>query len=764
MKFGIGAPVRRKEDAALITGRGRYVADLRPDDTAWAQFVRSPLAHATFTVEDLDAVRAMPGVRAVLTAEDLADLGTLPCRGLDMVDRSGGDFADAPPQPVLADGVVRHVGEPVALIVADSPAAARAAAEAVDVDYSERPVVSDMKAATAEGAPTVWPDFPGNIAFDWRIGSAEETDQAFAAADRVVSVDLANNRVVTNYMETRGAIAEFDRESGRYTLTAGTQGSHSVRDILARIVLGIPPEDLHVVTPDVGGGFGTKLMLAREYAALLVAARRSGCPVTWIAERTEHFLADYQGRAHLSHAELALDGEGRFLGLRVDTLAEMGAYYSQMGPFIPTNGAFLLPGTYRLPTAHVRMRGVFTNTVPVDAYRGAGRPEAAYLIERLVDKAALETGIAPDELRRRNFIPPSEMPYRTATDRIYDTGEFDAHMRRAMEIADWDGFPARAETARKAGKLRGIGMATYIEACSGGGPERATATVEPDGSVTVLIGSQSTGQGHVTAYAQIVSEQLGVDPERITVIQGDTDIVKSGAGTGGSRSIPVGGAALSKTGEKLAERIRAHAADLLEAAAADIELEAGRARIVGTDRSIELSDVAAHAATKGETLSESESWKPDVHTFPNGTHVVEVEIDVETGAVALIAYTIVDDFGVTLNPLLLEGQVHGGVAQGIGQALLEHTVFDDDGQLLTATFQDYAIPRADNVPMMHFETHNVPSTTNALGMKGAGEAGSIGACPAVVNAVVDALHRETGVTHIDMPLTPESVWRALRPA
>jgi aerobic carbon-monoxide dehydrogenase large subunit len=762
VKFGIGAALRRKEDPALLTGRGRYVADIRPHDTAWAHVLRSPVAHASFTLSGIDEARAMPGVLAVLTATDFDHLGPIPCRGLGVVDRSGGAFPDAPHYPVMADRMARYVGEAVALVVAETPAAARDAAEAIEIDFQERPAVADIRSATADDAPQIWPDFPGNIAFDWQIGDAAAVSAAFAKADRIITLDLVNSRLVTNYMEPRGAIGEYEHASGRYTLTAGTQGANPIHHILTRDVLKIDREKLRVITPDVGGGFGTKLMLAGEYAMVLVAAKKIGRPITWIADRTEHFLADYQGRSHLSHAELALDGRGRFLALRVDTLAEMGSYFSQMGPFIPTNGAFLLPGIYRIPAIHARMRGVFTNTVPLDAYRGAGRPEAAFLIERLVDKAARETGIAPDRLRRRNVIPPSKMPFRTATGRIYDTGEFDGHMRQAMEVADWAGFRARARAARRTGKLRGIGMATYIEACSGGGPERATAQLAADGTVTVAIGSQSTGQGHATAYAQIVSEHLGIDPEKVTVIQGDTDLVMSGSGTGGSRSIPVGGAALSETTRQLAERIRAIAADMLETGINDLEFDGGKVRIVGTDRAVDLGAIAARAEKSGEVLRESEKWTPPVHTFPNGTHVVEVEIDAETCAITVVRYTVVDDFGVTLNPLLLEGQIHGGIAQGLGQALLERTVHDPEtGQLITATLQDYALPRAADLPDIHFETRNVPSTTNALGMKGAGEAGTIGATPAIVNAVVDALHREAGITHIDMPITSEAVWRAL---
>jgi|FEC22Drversion2_1045045.scaffolds.fasta_scaffold00566_14 carbon-monoxide dehydrogenase large subunit len=759
MKFGIGAPIRRKEDPAFVSGRGRYLADHTPADTLWAVFVRSPVAHARFTIGGLDAVRAMPGVELVLSADDVADLGPLPCVG--MVANADGTTSPVPRYPVLAEDVVRHVGEPVAMVVATSIAAARDAAEALDIDWDERPAVTDAAAALADGAPQIWPEAPGNVAFDSMVGDPEAVETAFAKADRIVTLDLVNNRLVTNYLETRGAIGRFEPASRRYHLICGSQGPSVIQRLLAQAVFNRPREDFHVVTPDTGGGFGTKIFIYREYPLVLVAAERTGRPVTWIADRTEHFLADYHGRDNVSHAELALDGKGRFLALKVDTIANMGAYLGQVGPFVPVNGAAMIPGVYRIPAACARVRGAYTNTVPVDAYRGAGRPEAAYLIERLVDKAALETGLRPDVIRRRNFIAPSQMPWTTPTDRTYDTGEFDGHMRRAMEVADWAGFKSRLRDSRRRGMVRGIGLATYIEACSGGGPEAATLSLDADGGITVLSGTQSTGQGHVTAYAQIVAERLGIDPARVRVIQGDTDLIPHGSFTGGSRSIPVGGAAVSQAAIKLGERLKAIAADMLEAASEDLEFGDGGIRIAGTDRQVSFAEIAANAAESGETLSERDSWKPPEATYPNGTHVVEVEIDPATGRIRFPRYTVVDDFGAVVNPLLLAGQVHGGIAQGLGQAVLERTVYDASGQLLTASLQDYALPRADDLPEFAFETRNVPCATNILGLKGAGEAGAIGATPAVVNAIVDALHRAVGITHVDMPITPEKLWRLL---
>ncbi|MEJ8574916.1 xanthine dehydrogenase family protein molybdopterin-binding subunit [Microbaculum marinum] len=762
MKFGIGASIRRKEDSAFITGKGSYLSDRIPEDTAYAYVVRSPLPHARFSFGNLDEVRGMDGVLSVLTADDVSHVNAMPCVG--QAPNTDGTPLQVPRYPILAEDVVRYVGDAVAMIVAGSFVEARNAAEALEVEWDALPAVADMQAAIASDAPQVWPDRPGNIAFDAHVGDKDKADAAFAEADRVVTLELVNNRLVSNYMEPRGAIGAFDPQTGRYTLTCGSQGTGLIQNVLAGMIFGLPKERFHIITPDTGGGFGTKLFIYREYPLVLVAAEKVGRPVTWVSDRSEHFLADAHGRDNVSRAELALDAKGRFLGLRVDTLANMGGYLAQFGPFVAHGGAGMLPGIYRFRNVHGRVRGIYTNTVPVDAYRGAGRPEAAYLIERLVDKAARELGMKPDALRRKNFIPPSSMPWKTPTDKTYDSGEFDGHMRQAMDVSDWKGFNARLRDSRKAGKLRGIGLATYIEACAGGAPETARVALKDDGTIFVNVGTQSTGQGHLTAYAQVVSERLGIDPERITVLQGDSDAYEHGSFTGGSRSLPVGGAAVSESSVKLGERIKAKAADMLETATSDLEFGDGVVTIAGTDRSVSFAEIAEKASEAGEELVETDSWTPPEATYPNGSHVVEVEIDPGTGHIDIVRYTVVDDFGVLLNPMLLEGQVHGGIAQGIGQALLEHTAYDADGQLLAASLQDYTLPRADNVPSIHFETRNVPCTTNLLGMKGAGEAGAIGACPAVVNAVVDALYRAAGITHIDMPVTPEKVWRALSEA
>jgi carbon-monoxide dehydrogenase large subunit len=756
MKFGFGQPVLRKEDDALLRGHGRYVGDHAPAGLLHAVVLRSPHAHARFRVTDVAAARAMPGVRLVLTAADIADLGMLPCQ----VEIPGAKVA-VPSYPVLARDVVRHVGDAVAFVVADTLDRAKDAAEAIAIEWTALPHVVDAAAALAPGAPLVWPDRPGNLCFETAVGDAAKTARAFAAADRTVELTVVNQRLVANYLDTRAVIGECDA-NGRITLTLTSQGGHAIRDVLCKDVLHIPAERMRIVTPDVGGGFGTKLFPYREYALAAVAAERLKRPVKWVAERTEHFLGDAQGRDNLTRAKLALDAKGRFLALEIDLIADLGAYLSVYAPFIPFLGAGMSPGVYDIPACHVRVRGAFTNTIPVDAYRGAGRPEAAYLIERLVDTAARELGTAPDALRRKNFIRPRAMPYRTSTGKVYDSGEFAGHLARAQEIGDWAGFNKRLKQSAKARKLRGIGIATYIEACGNNGPETATVRLERDGTITVLIGSQSTGQGHHTAYAQVIADHLDVPPDRVGVVQGDTDLIASGLGTGGSSSIPCGGASLAGATKKLAANLKSLAADALETSVADLEIAAGQVRVVGTDRAITFADLAALPKATPELLTTQDAFTPPEATYPNGTHLVEVEVDPATGAVDILNYIVVDDFGVTLNPLMLAGQVHGGTVQGVGQALMERAVYDaSSGQLVTASLMDYALPRADDVPAFTFETRNVKCATNPLGVKGAGEAGAIGSCPALMNAVVDALWRAYRIRHVDMPATPERVWQAI---
>jgi carbon-monoxide dehydrogenase large subunit len=763
MKFGVGQPVRRVEDVRLVTGAGRYTDDHRPANLTFSMVVRSPHAHARFRFGDLDAVRGMPGVLLVLAYDDVAHLGTIPCLG-PARNADGSEMA-TPPYPVLCQDVARHVGDAVAFVVAESEDAARAAAEAIEIDWEPLPAAVGLAGAEADGAALVWPELDSNVAFDTEVGSTrEDADKAFAKADRVVSLMLVNNRLVTNYLEPRACVAEYDEGSGRWTITLGSQGSHDIRKNLANNILKVDPERIRVVTPDVGGGFGTKIFMYREYPLCAVAAERLKRPVRWAADRSEHFTGDAQGRDNLTTAHMAIDRNGRFLGLRIDLKADLGAYLSQFGPFVPSAGARMSPGSYDIPVVHARVRGYYTNTLPVDAYRGAGRPEAAYVIERFVDHIARELGTTPDAIRALNFVSPESMPHQTATGRVYDSGEFEGHMRRAMEVAEWDGFDERFASARKQNRIRGIGMACYIEACAGGSAENATVRLEGDGTVTVLIGTQSTGQGHLTAYAQLVSQHLDIPVEQIRVLQGDTDAIATGGGTGGSRSIPVGGASVAGASRILAENLKQLAADALEAGVGDLEIADGQVRIAGTDRAVSFAELASSPKVKPELLTTSDSWKPPEATYPNGTHVCEVEIDPETGETEVVRYTIVDDFGVTLNPLLLAGQVHGGAAQGIGQALHERTVYDADGQLMTASFMDYRLPRAADIPNFHFETRNVPSTTNIMGMKGAGEAGAIGACPAVMNAVADALFRGFGIREIDMPATPDRVFAAIRGA
>ncbi|WP_022720633.1 xanthine dehydrogenase family protein molybdopterin-binding subunit [Rhodopseudomonas sp. B29] len=755
-KFGVGQSVLRKEDDPLIRGKGRYTDDHAPASAATALMLRSPHAHASFKL-DASAARSLPGVLAILTAEDVADLGGLPCL-FNLPDKP----FTAPHYPILAAGEVRHVGDAVAFVVADTLAHARDALEAITVEWSPLPAAIGSAKAIEPGAPQVWPDHPGNLLFDASIGDKAAADAAFAKAHAVAEIRIVNPRVVTNYMEPRAAVCEYDAKRDHLTLTVGSQGSHRLRDILCQNVLKIPTDKMRVICPDVGGGFGTKLFPYREYALLAVAAKKLRKTVKWTADRSDHFIGDAQGRDNLTTARMALAEDGRFLGMDVDLISDVGAYLSTFGPYIAYGGAGMLPGLYDFQAFHCRVRNVFTNTVPVDAYRGAGRPEAAYVIERLVDACARKLGMAPDAIRRKNFIAPKAMPYRTATGKVYDSGDFAAHLKQAMETAGWKEFPKRLKAAKKDGLLRGIGLASYVEICGTMGEETAKVALDPDGGVTVFIGTQSSGQGHQTAYAQIIADQLGLSPERVRVLQGDTDQIATGLGTGGSASIPSGGVGVQRAARTLGDKLRDIAADALETSVADLEIADGLVRIAGTDRTISFADLAKRPGVDPAKLNASATFSSADGTYPNGTHAVEMELDPATGKIKVVNYVIVDDFGVTLNPLLLAGQVHGGTMQGIGQALMESAVYDADGQLVTATFMDYAVPRASDGAPISFATHNVPCTTNPLGVKGAGEAGAIGSCPAVVNAIIDALWREYKIDHIDMPATPERVWMAIR--
>jgi carbon-monoxide dehydrogenase large subunit len=754
-KFALGQPVSRIEDLTLVRGAGRYADDVRLDNEAHAYVLRSPHAHAKLLRLNTAAARKAPGVLAVLTGADVkADgLGNIPC--MIPLNNADGTPRGETPRPLLAAERVRHVGDPVALVVAETLAQAKDAAELVEVDYEPLPAVADTYGATQAGAGQVWPDIKNNVCFDIVLGDAKKVDAAFGVAKRVVKLSLVNNRVVANSLEPRAALADYDPASDRSTLYTPTQGPHKILSQLVDPILKVDKEKLRVVSGNVGGAFGMKIFLHPEQPLVVWASRRLKRPVRWTGDRSESFLSDVQGRDNYSIAELALDADAKFLALRATTYANMGAYLSNFGPFIPQLAFVVLSSVYRIPAIALNVKGIVTNTVPVDAYRGAGRPEGIYLTERIVDTAARELGIGPDELRRRNFI--DTFPYLTPVESEYDSGDFAGAMALAMERADWRGFPARRAAADKQGKLRGLGLAMYIERCGGGTGDTVTVRIGGEGKVTVISGMQDNGQGHTTSFKQVLSDQLGIDAEAIEVVQGDTDVVMDGL-TGGSRFLAIGGVAAMAAADEAIEQGKQAAAGLLEAAAGDIEYRDGEYRIAGTDRAVSLFDVAKQA--KG--LDATHTRTPEKYTYPNGCHIAEVEVDPDTGATSIDRYTIVDDFGRTINPKLAQGQIHGGTVQGVGQALLEHGYYDpESAQLIAGSFMDYAMPRADDFPSFDCTFNNVPCTGNPLGVKGAGEAGAVGAPAALVNAVVDALHARTGRTQLDMPLTREKVWRAL---
>ncbi|MEP3266361.1 MAG: xanthine dehydrogenase family protein molybdopterin-binding subunit [Hyphomicrobiales bacterium] len=765
IKFGqktsIGSSALRKEDDRFVTGQGHYSGDHTPEGALSGYMVRSSHAHARFLIGGLKEARALSGVHLILTHEDIADLGSMPCM-IPLGENSEGTAYREPPRPALSDGIVRYVGDPIAFICADNKQIAADAAALLDIKYEPLEAVVGSENALANGAPRVWPGFgKNNIAAEATVGDKAATKDAFEKAHHVIELKVVNNRLVCNYMESRVCVAEYDARVDLITMTLGTQGVHSIRDSLAKTILKMDTSKLRVITPDVGGGFGTKGFMYHEYPLCAVAARRLKRAVKWEGDRSDHFVADAHGRDNVSTARLALDKQGKFLALDVAILADMGAYLSQYSVIIPWFGASMATGLYDIPVLHAHVTSVFTNTTPTDAYRGAGRPEGAYLLERLVNHAALEIGMDANELRRLNFIKPEQFPYTTPSGRCYDVGEFDGHLTRAMEVADWDSFEARRLESETRGKLRGIGQASYVEACAFAGSEPAFIDLNDDGTVTLLIGTQSTGQGHQTAYAQFISAQLNLSLDQIHVRQGDTNELAKGGGTGGSRSIPIGGVSVDRAAVDLSKKIKEVASDKLEVSTGDLELTDGEVRVVGTDRSLSFADIATISDEALQGIGEIQQHEA---TYPNGTHICELEVDVETGCVEILGYTAIDDFGVTVNPLLLAGQVHGGIVQGIGQALHERTVYDESGQLLSASFMDYAMPRADDLPYLYFETRNVPSTTNALGIKGAGEAGSIGSCPSVMNALVDALYHGYGIKHIDMPALPQSIWAAIEAA
>ena len=777
---GIGAAVRRKEDARFVTGRGRYVDDLDRPGQVWMHVVRSPEAHARIRGIDVSAARSAPGVVAVFTGEDMAADGVngLPC-GWQIHSKDGSPMAE-PTHPPLAVGKVRHVGDPVAVVLAETRHQAREAGQLVDVDYEVLPAAVGLEAALADGAPTVHDDAPGNLCYDWEIGDREATDAAFASAAHVVRLDLVNNRLVPNAIEPRAAVGEYDAASGEHTLWTTSQNPHVIRLLMGAFVLGIPENKLRVVSPDVGGGFGSKIFHYAEEAVVTWAARKVGRPVKWTCERGEAFLSDAHGRDHVTTAELALDGQGRFVGLRVKTLANMGAYLSTFGPSIPTYlYGTLFAGCYTTPAIYGEVKAVFTNTVPVDAVRGAGRPEATFLLERLVDLAARELGVDRIGIRRKNFI--REFPYQTPVALQYDVGDYDATLDQVLELSQWSTFETRRDEARRRGRLRGIGISTFLEACGlapsavagalgarAGLYEVGQVRVHPTGSVTVYTGSHSHGQGHETTFAQIVAERLGVPVESVEVVHGDTKEVPFGMGTYGSRSLAVGGSAIARATDKIVEKGRRIAAHLMEASADDVEFADGAFRVKGTDLSKALAEVSLAAYVPHDYpeglepgLEETAFYDPANFTYPAGAHVVEVEIDPETGQVEVVAVSASDDVGRVINPMIVEGQLHGGLAHGIGQALLEEARYDASGQLLTGSFMNYTMPRAADLPSFRLGHSTTLCAHNPLGVKGVGEVGAIGVPPAVINAVVDALW-EYGVTHVDMPATPEKVWRAIQ--
>ena len=733
---------------------------------------------------EIAAASAARGVLGILTGADLvaAGVGGLPC-GWGITGTDGLPMKE-PPHPALAQGKVRYVGDAVAFILAETAHEARDAAELIEVDYTPLPAAVDLESAIAPGAPQIFEDVPGNLCCDWSIGDAAATEAAFARAHHVTKLKLVNNRLVGNPMEPRAAIAEFKPSTGQYTLWTTSQFPHVVRMPMGAFVLNIPQHRLRVVSPDVGGGFGVKQFHYAEEAIVTFAAKRFGRAVKWVCERSEGFISDAHGRDHVTEAALAMDAEGRFIGIKVITIGNIGGYISTFGPNIPTNlYAPLLAGVYTTPAIHCQMKVAFTNTVPVDAYRGASRPEATFVVERMVDIAAMEMGMDKAAIRRLNMIPHSAFPYQTPVMMKYDSGDPLGCLDRALALADWDGFPARQAVAKQQGKLRGVGLSTYIEACGlapsriagqlgarGGLYESSTVRVHPTGHVTVLIGTHSHGQGHETTFAQIVAEKLGVAFEDIDIVYGDTDRVQFGMGTYGSRSLVVGGAALAKASDRVIAKGKKIAAHLLEASEVDIEFIEGRFTIAGTDRGKSFQEIALAAyvphdyplETVDPGLEEQAYHDPVNFSFPGGAHVAEVEIDPDTGQVTLVNYVGVDDVGTVINPMIVEGQLHGGITQGIGQALLEHCVYDKaTGQILSGSFQDYCMPHADNLPSFDMQTHPVPSTDTPMGVKGCGEVGSVGAPAAIINAVVDAL-APYKVRHLDMPATPARIWRAIQ--
>jgi len=762
LKFGIGQSVSRKEDPKLLTGRGRYSDDVDLPGQAHAVVLRSPVAHGILRRLDPAAALALPGVLAVYTAADMSRAGYGSPRCKLPLKSADGSPLFAPPRPVLATERVRHVGEALAVVVAETLAAAHDGAERIDLEIEPLPAVADLELSRQATAPCIHGDH-ANLCLDWRFGDHDAAARAFEAAAHVTRVKLVNNRLVVASMEPRAALAAYDPASERFTFHVGCQGVFGLRQGLAEL-LGIEPKSLRVRADDIGGSFGMKSAAYPEYVVLLHAARELGRPVKWCDRRSDSFISDQQGRATIVEGALALDAEGNFLAVRVDNLADMGAYLTAFGPAMPSvNMQTNLPSLYRTPVIAISTQCVFTNTMPIGPYRGAGRPEANYVMERLIDQAARETGHDPAALRRRNLIPKDEIPFQALSGLHYDSGDFAAVLDAGLDQADWAGFEARQTASAARGRLRGRGLACYLEVTAPPSKEMGGIRFTADGRVSIVTGTLDYGQGHASAFAQILVDRLGLPFEQIDLVQGDSDQLLAGGGTGGSRSIMASGKALVEAAAEVVDKGRVLAANVLEAAVADIQFEAGAFRIIGTDRAISLLDLAAQVRSSDKNLDTALVSENAPSAFPNGCHVAEVEIDPDTGKITLDRYTAVDDFGTLINPMLAEGQVHGGVVQGIGQALLEQVVYDTSGQLLTGSFMDYALPRADTLPAIDVAFHPVPARSNPLGVKGCGEAGVTGALPAVMNAVLDALAMR-GVHHLDMPATPERVWQALREA
>ncbi|HXH46524.1 MAG TPA: xanthine dehydrogenase family protein molybdopterin-binding subunit [Bradyrhizobium sp.] len=776
---GIGARVVRKEDKRFITGKGRYVDDIKLTGMTHAYFIRSPHAHAKVKRIDSSAALNMPGVVAVLTGQQLVDdkVGNLIC-GWAITSKDGSPMKMGA-WPAMAPETVRFVGQAVAVVIAESKNLARDAAEAVVVDYEELPAVADMQAAIKPGAPQLHPEAPGNQVYDWVIGDEGATDAAFAKAANVVKLDVTNNRLAPNAMEPRAAIGDYDAAEEHFTLYTTSQNPHVARLVLSAFYNIAPEHKLRVIAPDVGGGFGSKIFIYPEEMVALWASKKVGRPVKWTGDRTEAFLTDAHGRDHITHAEMAFDANNKITGLKVKTYANFGAYMSLFSSSVPTYlYATLLSGQYNIPAIHAEVIGVYTNTTPVDAYRGAGRPEASYLVERLMETAARQLNVDPAQLRRTNFI--TQFPHQTPVIMAYDTGDFNASLDAAMKAIDYAGFPARKAKAKADGKLRGIGVSCYIEACGiapskavgslGAGVglwESAEVRVNPVGTIEILTGSHSHGQGHETTFCQLVAERLGIPISQVSIVHGDTDKVQFGMGTYGSRSAAVGLTAILKAMEKMESKAKKIAAHALEASEADIVIENGEFKVTGTDKAIALPMVAlaaytAHNLPEGMEpgLKESAFYDPTNFTFPAGAYICELEVDPGTGKTSFVNFVAADDFGRLINPMIVEGQVHGGLVQGIGQALLEHAIYDANGQPVTASFMDYAMPRADDVPSFNLSHTTTLCPGNPLGIKGCGEAGAIGASAAVINAITDAI----GKNNLEMPATPDRVWRTIHAA